>query len=101
MSGETFMQLTTALIGLLGIIITGVLVPYVRSKTTAGQQESIAMWATIGVNAAEQIFQGSGRGVEKKEYALDFLADKGVSITMYDLETLIESAVLELNQFKL
>lgn len=51
---------------LIGIVITCIVVPYIKSKTTAQQQREINAWVKIAVSAAEQIYTGSGRGAEKK-----------------------------------
>ena len=53
-----------AIITLLCAIITVVVVPYIKSKTTATQQKKINEWIKIAVAAAEQIYKGVGRGVK-------------------------------------
>ena len=60
-----------AVLALVGAIITCVLVPYIKSKTTAEQQKEINAWVKIAVSAAEQIYKGQGRGEEKKAYVLE------------------------------
>ena len=45
-----------AVFGLVFAIITCVLVPYIKSKTTASQQAEINAWIKIAVTAAEQIY---------------------------------------------
>lgn len=59
-----------ALIALAAAIVTGILIPYIKSKTNAQQQEIISQWVAIAVSAAEQIYNGPGRGEEKKAYVL-------------------------------
>ena len=87
------------IIGLLiATIITSILVPFIRSKTTAEQQQNINAWVQIAVTAAEQIFNGSGRGAEKKEYVIGFLAEKGIKIEQSSIDAMIESAVEALNK---
>lgn len=83
---------------LIAAVITGILVPYIRSRTTAEQQEIINMWVEIAVTAAEQIFTGSGRGAEKKRYVIEFLAKKGFKLDEASLDAMIESAVEALNK---
>lgn len=83
---------------LIAAIITGILIPYIRSKTTAEQQQTINAWVQIAVTAAEQIFSGSGRGAEKKEYVIKFLAEKGFKIDEASIDVMIESAVEALNK---
>ena len=45
---------------LLAAIITAIVIPYIKSKTTASQQAEINAWVKIAVTAAEQIYTGSG-----------------------------------------
>lgn len=55
---------------LIAAVITAIVIPYIRSKTTAQQQTEINAWVRIAVSAAEQIYVGSGRGQEKKAYVI-------------------------------
>lgn len=101
MSGEAFVKIMTAVIGLIGAIITYVVVPYVKSKTTEKQRDNAKFWVQVAVNAAEQIYKEKGQGMIKKKYVVDFLNEKGIAITDEQLDTLIESAVYEVNKNKI
>ena len=79
-------------------VVTCVLVPYIKSKTTAEQQKEINAWGKIAVSAAEQIYVGSGRGEEKKAYVLEWLRAHGVTVDDEKLDAMIEAAVYELSQ---
>lgn len=79
-------------------VITCALVPYIKSKTTSEQQKEINAWVKIAVSAAEQIFNGGGRGEEKKAYVIAWLKERGIKVDEAELDTLIEAAVHELNQ---
>lgn len=81
---------------LLAAIFTTVVIPYIKSKTTAQQQTEINAWVRIAVSAAEQIFNGSGRGPEKKAYVLEWLRQRGITVDEAKLDAMIESAVYEL-----
>lgn len=87
-----------AVAALIGVVITCILVPFIRSKTTAEQQREINAWVKIAVSAAEQIFKGSGRGEEKKQYVIAWLKERGFTVDENELDALIEAAVYELNQ---
>ena len=87
-----------AVIALIGVIITCIVIPYVRSKTTAQQREELNAWIKIAVAAAEQIYQGAGRGEEKKQYVLDWLEDHNVTVDEDRIDALIEAAVYELTK---
>lgn len=86
-----------ALIALIAAVVSFILVPYIKSKTTVEQQQTINGWIRIAVAAAEQIFNGDGRGAEKKQYVLGFLEEKGFKLDENSLDAMIEAAVLELN----
>ena len=87
-----------AVAALIAALITAFLVPYIKSKTTASQQAEINAWVKIAVSAAEQIFKGSGRGEEKKQYVIAWLKERGVTVDENELDALIEAAVYELTQ---
>ena len=86
-----------AVIALIAAVITAFVIPWVKSKTTAAQREEIEAWVRIAVTAAEQIYKGSGRGEEKKEYVLEFLRGKGLTFDMTSINLMIESAVKDMN----
>ena len=85
-----------ALIGLLGTIITAVVVPYFKSRTTQTQRENIYFWVKIAVEAAEKIYKESGQGAAKKEFVKQFLADHGIALDEDQIEVAIEAAVLQM-----
>lgn len=89
--------ITEAVIALLGVIITAVIVPLIKGKTTAEQQAVMLAWVRVAVMAAEQIYHGVGRGKEKKAYVVAWLKQRNIIIDMNKIDALIESAVHELN----
>ena len=86
-----------AIITLLCAIVTAVIVPYIKSKTTATQQKKINEWIKIAVAAAEQIYKGVGRGEEKKAYVWDYLDEHGIELDEATVDAMIEAAVYALN----
>ncbi len=82
-----------AVIGLAVAVLTTVIVPYIRSRTTATQQAEISTLVKVAVTAAEQIYIGSGKGAEKKAYVLAWLQSHGVVVDGDKLDALVESAV--------
>lgn len=85
-----------AVFALMGAVITAVVVPYIRSRTTAQQRAEISGWVRTAVSAAEQIYTGSGKGDKKKAYVLDWLYKHGVTVDESKLDALIEAAVYDL-----
>ncbi len=82
-----------AIIGLAATVVTCLLIPYIRSKTTAQEQKEINNWVRIAVAAAEQIFAGDGRGEEKYQYVISVLREHGLDVDESRIKALIESAV--------
>lgn len=88
-----------AVIMLIAAIFSAVLIPWIRSKTSAAQFEKIKMWVNVAVEAAEQLYAGSGRGAEKKAYVVEFLNGKGFKIDADSLDKLIEAAVFDIPSY--
>lgn len=85
-------------------IIFGGVVPFIL-LVVAGyllmvyRDERVVEWVRVAVNAAEQIYKGSGMGKEKFNYVAEWVSKK-FKISEGDLKNIIESAVYELNQTK-
>lgn len=87
-----------AVLALAATIFTIVVIPYIKSKTTAQQQNEIEGWVKIAVSAAEQLYKGSGRGAEKKQYVLDWAKKNGIIVDESKLDAMIEAAVFGLKK---
>ena len=77
-------------------IITVIVKPLIQQKVSAEDLAQIRIWIGIAVEAAEQLYQGSGRGREKKEYVLDWLAARGITLDADKLDAMVEAAVYQL-----
>lgn len=86
-----------AVIALIAAIISAFVIPWIKSKTTVQQREDLVAWVKIAVAAAEQIYCGTKRGEEKKQYVLDFLTKNGFSVNEDSVNAAIEAAVKQLN----
>lgn len=90
-------QIAVALIGICGAVITGFVIPWIKSKTTAQQQNIINIAAKTAVYAAQQIFTDND---EKKNYAVSYMSDllvnAGISIDVATVSTAIEAALKEI-----
>jgi len=89
-------QIIVAVLTLVISLITAFLIPYLKTKVSGEQLETIKFWVNIAVEAAEMIYVGTGRGQEKKEYVVQFLNSKGFTLNVAEIENLIEAAVMEL-----
>lgn len=91
--------IVNAIIALIAAVITAFVIPLIKQKISKETLEKIEMWVNIAVEAAEQLYEGSGRGAEKKAYVVDFLNSKGFTIDTDSLDKLIEAAVFNLPQY--
>lgn len=89
--------IVNAVITLIAAIVTTFLIPWIKSKIDAAKLAQIVEWVGIAVRAAEQIYNESGMGEKKKQYVLNFLADKGFTLDPNSINAMIEAAVKELN----
>lgn len=89
-------QIVVAVLGLLGLIITTVLVPWIKSKLTNSQWETILNYALAGVQAAEIIFNAQGQGEEKLRWVSEYITNQclahGIKIDMDTVRVAIENA---------
>lgn len=89
-------QIVVAVIGLLGLVVTSVLVPLIRTKINAEQWETIKNYALAGVQAAEILFNAQGKGEEKLEWVSKYIeaqcAAHGIKIDMDTVRIAIENA---------
>ena len=89
-------EIVVAVLGLLGLIITTVLVPWIKSKMTNEQWQMIVNYAYAGVQAAEIIFNAQGQGEAKFEWVADYIeqqcAAHGIKIDGDTIKVVIENA---------
>lgn len=88
-------QIVVAVIGLLGLVVTSVLVPLIRTKINAEQWDTICNYAVAAVQAAEIII-GAGKGAEKFAWAKEYIEAQckahGIKIDMDTVQVAIENA---------
>lgn len=88
-----------AIIALVVAVITAFVIPWLKGKIDADKLEQIKLWVTVAVEAAEQLYNGTGRGEEKKAHVVKFLQEKGFTIDPDSLDKLIEAAVFNLPEY--
>lgn len=88
-----------AVITLIVAVITAFVIPWLKGKISTDKLEQIKLWVTVAVEAAEQLYKGSGRGEEKKAYVVQFLQEKGFTLDLDSLDKLIEAAVFNLPEY--
>ena len=85
-------------IALILALISTFLIPWLKNKVDAEKFEKIKEWTRVAVQAAEMIYNGVGRGEEKKTFVINYLNNKGFKVDTDTIDALIESAVLDLKR---
>lgn len=83
------------------IVLTSVLIPFIKSKISKENLDKYKSWAKIAVECAEMLYAATpGSGEQKKEWCIKKLTNilnaKKVVITSEQIEMLIEAAVKEM-----
>ena len=98
---EQVFNIIILLIPVIGAVITGILIPYVKTKISATQMDEIIKWVTKTVQAAEVLFDAPKSGEEKREYVINFIDkmfnSKKDVITKDQIRILLESACKQMN----
>ncbi len=84
------------LIALFGALVTYVLIPYIKSKTTEAQQDNIRAWVEHVVWATEKVAERAK--INKYEYAKRYIKQRFPNLTDDEINILIESSVKELDE---
>lgn len=79
------------------VIVTRYLVPYLKARLSAANQEELIQLIENLVQAAEQLFTAAKSGEQKKEYVINALAGEGIAVTE-PINAMIESAVYSLDK---
>ena len=85
--------LIEAIAAIIAVVLTGFILPYIKTRVSAQKYEQIEKWVKTAVQAAEQQFAGEGKGAAKRNYVLQFLREHGVKLDEKALRAMLESAV--------
>lgn len=101
MTNETFIQIIGGVITILCALITGFVIPWLKSKVDAEQTEKLAYYIDMAVRCAEQIFTPEQYEM-KKAYVTSYIKELvnntfNLTLSDEDINVLIEGAV---NQIK-
>lgn len=77
-----------AVIALLAALVTYKLIPWIKSKTTAQQQNNLRAMVRVFVFAAEQLY-GAGEGKEKLLYVKEQLKKAGFDVDVNEIEAAV------------
>lgn len=99
MENFNFTPIFEAIITIVSLVLTGIVIPYIRQKIGEEKAENLKKWVSVGVKAAEQIYGGK-TGQQKKEYVVSFLNSKGINFDVDEVEALIEAEVFKIANIK-
>ena len=95
MENFDFTPIFEAIITIVSLVLTGIIIPYVKQRIGEEKAENLKKWVSVGVKAAEQLY-GSKTGQQKKEYVVSFLLSNGIVVDVDEVEALIEAEVYKL-----
>lgn len=85
-------------------LIAYYVIPYIKRRIENDKYQEFLEMINIAVQAAEQSTKGKGMGKLKKDnvmiFMMSWIEKAGLHVTPEQLDQLIESAVYELNQYK-
>ena len=91
-----------AIIALVSIVVTTVFIPFIKTKMTANQFSYLEEVIKVAVSAAEVLFDGDGRGAEKREYVTSYVEkiceQHKITFDANVVRQMIEKSWLELTQ---
>ena len=95
MNAELIATITEAVVGVITLLITAYLIPWLKTKITAEKQQEFYSWVEYAVKAARQIYPDTPENnAKKKEFVSNFIVDiaarLGLKFTMDEINTIIE-----------
>jgi len=100
MNTNTFMTIALAIISIAGALITAYVIPWIKTKISAHDMETITFWVRFAVRCADQLFTPE-EWEQKKEYVMQYIIDKcnelGLKLSEVDINTLIEAMVNQIH----
>lgn len=85
-----------AVIALLSAIVTGVIIPLVKSKLNSDQLAAVDYWMNVLIAAAETEFKGEKMGQAKKEWVINQLVSMGLKFDEEAVSAAIDGLCREL-----
>jgi len=98
MNNEMITVIIKSVVAILSVLITSVIIPYIKEKIGESKYEEIKLYVEYAVRCAEQLYT-SEQWQEKKAYVKAYIirkaAELGVNMSDEDLDILIEGIVNE------
>lgn len=103
MNSEVMNMIVKGVITIAVALITGFVIPFIKSKIGTEKYSQIATWVNTFVRCAEQIFitaSGEEKLAKVTEWTETKLKELGITLSATDIRALIEDAVQEMNEIK-
>lgn len=104
MQDDLMMKILELIIAVVLMLCSRYLIPYIAELLGAAKFDKLVEYINSAVKAAEKLFPESGSGKDKKAYVIEFIQKinekLGITITDEEIDTLIESAVEDLDLAK-
>ena len=102
MTNELFIKIVGAIITILVALITGFIIPWLKSKVDGEQTKKLAYYIGMAVRCAEQIYTPE-QWMEKKLYVTNYITNLvndtfKLTLSPQDIDVLIEGAVNEIKK---
>lgn len=99
---DNIFKIIYLLIPVMCAVVTGFIIPYIKTKITEAQMIEITNWVIKAVEAAEVLFNVPKSGEEKREYVINFIDKmfnkKKEIITKDQIRVLLEAAWREMKK---
>lgn len=99
---KEYFEIVVMVLKFLLLVMSVVVVPYIqkylKQNTTKEQRENALFWVKFVTPIAEELIKGKGKGLEKKDFVLNWLQKNNIKLTAEQLNTLIDMVVKEYNE---
>lgn len=89
-------ELMKAIFAIVAVIITSVIVPYLKNRTANSKYDKLLIYIEYAVRSAEQLYK-INESKEKKQYVYNYILEKsnelGVGLREDDIDLLVEGVV--------
>lgn len=85
-----------AVLALISAIVTGIVIPLVKSKLNNEQLDMLDYWLNVLIAAAETKYKGQSMGAQKKEWVLNELQEMGLKFDVEAVSAAIDGLCRDL-----
>lgn len=98
MDSAVLTEILKIVVMVIGVLLTYVIVPYIKKKFTNEQLTEAKYWTKLAVVIAEKIYEEKGSGQLKKENVINYLKKMNINLTTEQFDLLVDGVVEELKK---